>query len=155
MTSRHREYKTKRYLLPILTNTYILIILIFINPAYGLSDKPSFTFEEKLLTHINQYRIKNGLHPLYFDETLNNLAKGHSRDMYDKKDLNHDNFYERFEQCGRSLCVENVGWNHPTPEAQFKAWKNSKGHNTNMLKKKVKYCGISRIGTYVTFFACN
>ncbi len=155
MTSRHREDITKSYPLRILTYTCFLIILIFINPAYSLSDKDPSAFEEKLLSQINQYRVKNGLHPLSYDERLSNLAKNHSQYMCAKDDLNHDNFDKRYRQCGRLICVENVGWDHPTPEAQFKAWKNSKGHNTNILNGKIKHAGISKVGAYVTFFACN
>ncbi len=74
----------------------------------------------------------------------------------DKKNvLSHDHFHERFRNCRRSHCVENVGWNSPTPDAQFKAWKGSKGHNANLLDKKIKYAGISKTGAYVTFFACD
>ncbi len=155
MTSKYREDKIKYHPLRISTYIYILIIPIFINPAYGLSDKHSSAYEEKLLSYINQYRVKNGLKPILFDETLNHLAKSHSRYMCDLNDLNHDNFNERFKQCRRLLCVENVGWNYPTPETQFRAWKNSRDHNANLLNKKIKHAGISKVGSYVTFFACN
>jgi uncharacterized protein YkwD len=71
-----------------------------------------------------------------------------------KESLNHDHFDERFKKCRYPHCVENVGWNFQTPEAQFAAWKSSSGHNKNLLNRKLKYTGIAKVGAYVTFFAC-
>jgi uncharacterized protein YkwD len=89
------------------------------------------------------------------DANLNKLAKSHSQYMQKKKALDHDHFDERFSKSGRSLCVENVGWNYPTPEAQLQAWKRSGGHNKNLLNKKINHAGIAKSGSYVTFFACE
>ncbi len=133
----------------------LLLIICAFSSAYAADDKSPTAFEKELLRCINQYRIKNDLKPLSFDGTLNNLAKNHCRYMSKTGEMNHDNFDERFRQCGRMLCVENVGWNSPAPEAQFEAWKNSKGHNANLLNRKIKHAGISKVGPYVTFFACD
>jgi uncharacterized protein YkwD len=133
----------------------VLTMLLAINSTYGFDENRLSPYEEKLLRHINQYRVMNRLNPLSINENLNRLAKSHSQYMYKKSTLNHDAFDERFKKCRRSYCVENVGWNWPTPEVQLKAWKNSRGHNANLLNKKIKYAGISKVGTYVTFFACN
>jgi len=89
------------------------------------------------------------------DANFNKLAKSHSQYMQKKNALDHDYFQERFTKSGRSLCVENVGWNYSTPEAQFQAWKTSDGHNKNLLNKKIKHAGIAKSGSYVTFFACE
>jgi uncharacterized protein YkwD len=118
------------------------------------NDAPS-AFERELLTSINQYRTGNGLHPLSPDRTLIRLAENHSMYMHDKGVLNHDNFEGRFSQSGRMLCVENVGWNSPTPQAQLKLWRGSRGHDANLLNVKIGHVGISRVGSYVTFFGCK
>jgi uncharacterized protein YkwD len=89
------------------------------------------------------------------DATFKKLAESQSQYMQKKNDLNHDHFDERFSKSGRSLCVENVGWNYPTPEAQLQAWQKSGGHNKNLLNKKIKHAGIAKYGSYVTFFACE
>jgi uncharacterized protein YkwD len=89
------------------------------------------------------------------DANFNKLAKSHSHYMQKKKALDHDHFDDRFSKSGRSLCVENVGWNYQTPEAQLKAWKRSGGHNKNLLNKKINHAGIAKSGSYVTFFACE
>jgi uncharacterized protein YkwD len=75
--------------------------------------------------------------------------------MQRKSILSHDLFEERFKKSGHNSCVENVGWNYQSPKELFEAWKNSKGHDQNMVADDIRRAGISRIGTYVTFFACN
>jgi uncharacterized protein YkwD len=53
------------------------------------------------------------------------------------------------------LCLENIGWNYPTPEEQVAAWRLSKGHDRNMLHLTISRAGVARVDGYVTFFACN
>jgi uncharacterized protein YkwD len=75
--------------------------------------------------------------------------------MHANNSLNHDGFNDRAARSGFSYCVENVGWNYSTPEAQFEGWRNSSGHNQNMLNTHIGYAGISKVGSYVTFLACG
>jgi len=89
------------------------------------------------------------------ERNLTRLAERHSAQMEVKNILSHEGLHERVRKAGRSLCVENVGWNHQTPENQFKAWKTSGEHNKNLLNKKISHTGIARTGAYVTFFACT
>ena len=132
----------------------ILTLSLQIDLAYALDENKS-SYETGLLRRINQYRKQNSLNTLSFDRTLNRLARSHSRYMEEKNILCHDNFEDRFRECRRSSCVENVGWNYPTPGAQLLAWENSKGHDTNLLNRKIRYAGIAKVGAYVTFFACD
>jgi uncharacterized protein YkwD len=112
-------------------------------------------YEKALLYRINQYRASKGLSTLSADETLQRLARIHSRYMERENSLNHDHFDDRFKKCGRMHCVENCGWNYPTPEDQLKAWINSKGHYANLVARDIKFAGVSKVGAYVTFFACD
>ena len=137
---------------------FLALVLVILRPVPGRStDTNSLLspFEEKLLEFINQYRTNHGLHPLLFDPGLYKLAKKHSTYMDERDELSHDHFDERFEQSGKSFCAENVGWNSRTPDAQFRAWRSSQGHNVNMLNEKVRKAGISRVDAYVTFFTCD
>lgn len=104
---------------------------------------------------INYYRAQNNLEPLRFDSALTVVAKNHSDYMHAKKIFNHDNFHERFDKAEKQLCVENLGWNAETPEDQFRIWKESNAHNANMLNDKIRAAGVSKVGHYVTFFACR
>ena len=132
-----------------------LAFLLITSHVYGSGEKYFSSYETQLLHHINQYRENNGLKPLLPDEHLTKLAETHCRYMNKKNSLSHDNFRERFQESRRSHCVENVGWNYTEPDEQFRAWKNSKGHNKNLLNKTNRYAGIAQVGLYVTFFACN
>jgi len=112
-------------------------------------------YETQLLELISAYRTSNAQSPLSFDAVLNSLAAEHSEYMHANNSMNHDGFYDRAASSGFSYCVENVGWNYPTPEAQFEGWRNSPGHNQNMLNTRIGYAGISKVGSFVTFFACG
>jgi uncharacterized protein YkwD len=134
---------------------FFLLLNSFLTPAYARDEKASDTYEEKLLHSINQYRGRHNAPPLLLDKTLHILAEAHSHYMRGSNKLGHTNFEDRYRQCKRNICVENVGWNYMTPEAQFEAWRVSKGHNLNMLNKEIRRAGISKVGPYVTFFACD
>ena len=133
----------------------IIGLLLTVSLPCGFAGSPSPSYDEKLLLHINQYRSANGLNPLAMDKSLARMAERHSVHMKGENALSHEGFQERFMQSGRSLCVENVGWNYQTPEDQFKAWKTSREHNKNLLNKKITHTGIARTGAYVTFLACT
>jgi uncharacterized protein YkwD len=112
-------------------------------------------YGERLLAEINRYRQENGLNTLRFEPRLVQLAQTHSFEMFQQKILSHRNFNQRFAQSGSSLCVENVGWNYTNPLKQFEGWRNSPGHDQNMLADGIQKAGIAEIGNYVTFFACQ
>jgi uncharacterized protein YkwD len=144
----------KAYFLIILCRL-LLLLNSFLTPAYATDEKASDSYEEKLLHSINQYWVQHNVPPLLFDKTLHILAKAHSHYMRSSDKFGHTNFEERYRQCKRKICVENVGWNFMTPEAQFEAWRVSEGHNINMLNKEIRRAGISKVGSYVTLFACD
>lgn len=112
-------------------------------------------FEDELLVLINRYRATKKLKPLVSSPLYNDLAREHSLAMQEQQHMSHDGFDDRFRRAvdARS-CVENVGWNHETPQSLFNGWKDSPGHNRNMLARKIDRAGINKSGPYVTFFAC-
>jgi uncharacterized protein YkwD len=71
------------------------------------------------------------------------------------KRMHHDGFPSRVQRSGRAMCVENVGWNFATPQAQLDAWRASPGHNGNLLDRRVDRVGIAAAGGYVTLIACG
>ena len=112
-------------------------------------------FEDELLSLINRYRSAHKCKTLASTPLYTDLARGHSRAMQEQNSLGHDGFNDRFRQAaGARSCVENVGWNHETPQSLFNGWKDSPGHRENMLNRKISRAGISKSGAYVTFFAC-
>jgi uncharacterized protein YkwD len=69
--------------------------------------------------------------------------------------LSHDEFPSRVRRSGYAMCVENVGWNYPTPADQMKAWRESPGHDRNLLDARVTHAGVAVAGDYITFIACR
>ena len=112
-------------------------------------------FESGLRDLISDYREENGLGRLAFDAHLHDLAQEHSENMQTSGVMSHDGFTERYNRSGYRVCMENVGWNYPSPEAMFDGWRNSAGHNANMLDSRIDWAGGSRVGAYITFLACG
>jgi uncharacterized protein YkwD len=71
------------------------------------------------------------------------------------RQLHHDGFPSRVKRSGRPMCVENVGWNYPTPQAQLDAWRASPGHDRNLLDRRVDRVGIGAADGYVTLIGCG
>lgn len=140
--------------LPRLLGATLFVIGVFIS-AQGTSSDSDPRFGLDTLSAINRYRQERNLPLLEVDHALINLATRHSAAMAKKKALSHSRFDARFAESGRRLCLENVGWNYPTPEEQVAAWRRSKGHDRNMLHPTISGAGVARVDDYVTFFACN
>jgi uncharacterized protein YkwD len=115
---------------------------------------PQNRYSARLLVSINAYRVKHGMKELSPAPNLNVLAYEHSKHMAQAGQLSHEGFRERGMRSDSSVCVENVGWNYASPEAQLKAWIESPGHNKNMLNPKVTKAGVGEANAYVTFIAC-
>ncbi|MCL1981441.1 MAG: CAP domain-containing protein [Proteobacteria bacterium] len=134
----------------------LLLLALFLVPNQALTrDDGASLYARTLLEQINLYRRDNGLGSLRFDAQLARLAQYHSFEMFRQKMTSHRNFDQRFERSGSRMCVENVGWNFTNPLKQFDAWRQSSGHDQNMLKPELTKAGIAEIGNYVTFFACK
>lgn len=126
-----------------------LLSLLLVQPACA------GRFEDELLVLINRYRSTKKLKALVNSPLYEGLAREHSQFMQERESMSHDGFDDRFRRAvDASSCVENVGWNQQTPQSLFDAWRKSSGHNKNMLDRKIRRAGISRSGTYTTFFAC-
>ncbi|MCM0755361.1 CAP domain-containing protein [Desulfovibrio aminophilus] len=114
-------------------------------------------FEDELLERINAYRLERGLAALHRDSGLDRLALAHSRGMEAEGRLSHDGFDGRFARADSNHCVENVGLRlpDPTPERQFEGWRDSPGHDENLLDPDVRRAGLGRSGGYATFLGCR
>ena len=112
-------------------------------------------YSQRLATLVNQYRAKHGLPDLIVDTTIVGLAREHSAAMAQAGQLNHDDFPSRVRRSGLPMCVENVGWNYGSPQAQFDGWRASPGHSRNLLDPRVERMGIGNVAAYVTMIACG
>jgi uncharacterized protein YkwD len=123
-------------------------------PAVAAS-APDERYADRLGELVNHYREQQGKPSLVVDRKLAALAREHSAAMAKAGRLTHDDFQSRFRRSGYAMCVENVGWNYPTSQAQFHAWQRSPGHDRNLLDGRVQHMGIGAASDYVTFIGCR
>jgi uncharacterized protein YkwD len=112
-------------------------------------------YPQRLAALVNRHRADHGRAALAVDSTLSSLAFDHSVSMAKAHEMSHDGFESRARQSGFAICVENVGWNYWSPDAQFDGWRASPGHERNMLDPRVERIGIGESAGYVTMLACG
>lgn len=101
---------------------------------------------------INQYRKEKGLKPLKLNAELSNAAKNHSRDLAKWDRISHfgsdgSNPWDRVKRVGYNarLAAENVGTGQSSLEEVLKGWKESPGHNKNLLLADAEHMGIALV----------
>lgn len=112
-------------------------------------------YARELVDLVNRYRAQHDVGELSPDPSLSTLAREHSIAMAKAGALGHEGFQSRFRRSGYGLCVENVGWNYRTPQAQLEAWRKSPGHEHNLRDPRVTRSGIGVASDYVTWIACR
>lgn len=110
--------------------------------------------EEALLDLINGHRRENGLGPLVLSDSLNRAAEWKSAHManndyfaHDDLGLNRD-FVGRLRDCGyaaNTWLAENIAAGNSSAQGTFDQWRNSAGHNSNMLNANMAAIGIARV----------
>jgi uncharacterized protein YkwD len=109
--------------------------------------------ECKFLGIINQYRKDKGLGTLTISVTLSAAAEYHSADMAKKNYFSHtlangttwSQNIANFGYPSDSSRAENIAAGRGTAEDVFQQWKESAGHNANMLSPKFNAIGIGRV----------
>lgn len=108
--------------------------------------------ESAFLGLINTYRAQNGRAALSLSTNLNRASSWMAVDMPTKNYFSHTDSLgrdpsTRAQNCGYpSGAGENIaaGTNWDTAQEAFDAWRNSAGHNANMLNSTYKQIGIAR-----------
>jgi uncharacterized protein YkwD len=113
--------------------------------------------EAEFLRLINDYRRQNGLNPLSASRKLNIASYNHSLDMGQRNYFSHNTpspypsgqtgpaFTDRMRAAGYTSytrAAENIAAGNSTALATFNQWKNSSGHNANMLDPNLTQIGI-------------
>ncbi|MEP2943100.1 MAG: CAP domain-containing protein [Hyphomicrobiales bacterium] len=98
---------------------------------------------------ISTYRVSKGLKPVVIDTNLVALAQSHANAQAKAKKIGHSiggSFRSRIRRLEnkRGHSVENLSAGYRTFAAAFSGWTNSKGHNANLLNKKVTRMGIAK-----------
>lgn len=113
---------------------------------------PSLDAEEQtFLTLINNYRVQNNLAPLTASKTLSAASQWKSTDMGVNNYFAHDDltrtWVQRVRDCGygyNTYIGENLAAGNSSAQATFDQWRNSAGHNANMLGANYTAIGIGR-----------
>lgn len=142
---------------PMRVLTAIVVALLLAAPAMARPAAAPYSegFVQQLANLINSYRQQQGLEPLALADELAALASEHSVSMSAQQQLSHQGFDGRFRGARSRVCVENVAWNHRTPEGMLEGWLRSPGHQRNLVDPAVSRMGLAFSTRYVTFFACR
>ncbi|MCH8950302.1 MAG: hypothetical protein IIB87_08000 [Chloroflexi bacterium] len=109
--------------------------------------------EQAFFTLLNNYRADRGLSRLAMSETLNRAAAWKSQHMASNGYFAHDDiglgrtFTDRLRDCGYDFNTwmgENIAAGNETAAATFAQWRESAGHNANMLNPDFNAVGIGR-----------
>lgn len=98
---------------------------------------------------ISDYRKSQGLAGVVIDPELVALAQSHAIAQAKANKVGHNvggSFKKRLGKLTtqRPIAVENVGAGYRSLAQAFSGWRNSKGHNANMLKEGVTRIGIAK-----------
>lgn len=101
---------------------------------------------------INQYRRSKGLKPLKLNAQLSDAAKGHSRDLAKWDRISHygsdgSNPWDRVKRSGyqAKVAAENVGTGQIDFAEVLRGWKDSPGHNKNLLLSDADEMGLALV----------
>src|SRR5680860_629552 len=137
----------------------LISVLMIFSVLPAMAQAAGYSAEEvQFLELINDYRQQNGLNALLLSDTVEDAARKHNLDMghygfFDHTSLQSDYFpegsapWDRMEAVGynyNTYTGENIAAGYETASQVFQGWKNSPGHNANMLKPEYKVIGISR-----------
>src|SRR6476659_5556531 len=118
-----------------------------------VSDLSIDTEEQTFLGLINSYRQANGLGTLTMSTNVGRASTWMAIDMGAYNYFAHNDrlgrtFDVRMTNCGSiSPSGENIAAGYTTAQDVFTAWKNSPGHNANMLNGAFRQIGIARAYT--------
>jgi uncharacterized protein YkwD len=101
---------------------------------------------------INAYRKTKGLKPLSLDAELTSAAAAHAKDLAKWDRISHygsdgSNPWDRVKRAGYNakVAAENVGTGQSSFDEVLKGWKESPGHNRNLLMNDVDNMGIALV----------
>jgi uncharacterized protein YkwD len=101
---------------------------------------------------INAYRKDKGLKPLTLNSELTAAAKNHSKDLAKWDRISHygsdgSNPWDRVKRTGYNprIAAENVGTGQSSFDEVMKGWKESPGHNKNLLMPDAQHMGLALV----------
>lgn len=137
----------------------VILALGALSRCGGGADGGAFTVSElrnpdaeeaAFVRMLNEYRASRGLAPVTATPLLNQVAYDHSLAMGTQRFFSHNDPsggtpFTRMAAAGYPNGVaENIAAGNAGAAATFQQWRNSPGHNTNMLSARARAIGIGR-----------
>ena len=156
----------------ILVLAVLVAVTLLLVALPGLASAKTYSSEElSFLQLINQYRQSNGLGTLLLSDTISDASTKHSSDMAKYDFFAHDTVqsdyfpagstpWDRMRICGydyNTAMGENIAAGYANAQAVFTGWKNSPGHNANMLNASYRVIGIGLVtgGSYGEYWTTD
>ncbi len=145
-----------------LTLAVVLVLAMLLGFAFTARAQAAVSYSDQELAFINllnNYRSTNGLQPLLLSDMITEACDRHNSDMAKYSFFNHYSLasdwfaynaspWDRMAMSGYAFntsMAENIAAGQTTAAQVFDAWKNSAGHNTNMLGAAYKVIGVSLV----------
>lgn len=110
--------------------------------------------EIEIVEKINEYRAMLGLQPVFINKLINQVSYKNNVRMIELNQFNHNGAVDRFKEvkkiCNTKYEAEILALNFSLANSIITAWKESEGHNRQMVKPNINQVGISFLDRKVT-----
>ena len=107
------------------------------------------SYEQQVITLINQQRAANGCGGLAENANLDKAAAAHTQEMASTDNMSHDGANgstvgDRLSQAGypATKWAENIAYGQRTPQEVVDAWMASEGHRANIVNCELAETGV-------------
>ena len=136
-----------------------LVLILLITFMGGIAHARTYDVDEtRFLQLINDYRAQHGLGALKLSGIVSEAAARHSLDMGTYDYFSHTSERSSYFPAGSSpwdrmasmgypsggAMAENIAAGQLTAQGVFDGWRNSPGHDANMLRSEFRVIGIAR-----------
>lgn len=129
-----------------------VLILLCVAAAAPAAEPANEITAENVIRLMNEYRAKEGLAPLAFDERLGKAAGDRMQHMEDEGYWAHDSpegmrpfVWVKVRAYDYALVGENLAAGFETARVLVESWMESPGHRANIMSGDFEDCGISII----------
>lgn len=125
-----------------------MALLLILHVAAIAAPRGERQIEKEIFQLINEYREKNGLPPLQYNDAVADMAQRHSQHMADKDvPFGHTGFQDRYNALKKELPdmtagAENVAYGADDAAEAVELWLHSAGHKKN-IRGNFTHTGIS------------
>lgn len=140
-----------------------VIVLILSTMLIWATEAQAYNYDNEelqFLVLINNYRASNGLPRLNMSNPLYVASENHSYDMGINNYFSHNSQdgrtpWDRIRAAGygyNTWLGENIAAGYTSAETVFEAWRNSPGHNANMLNGNFNAIGIGLVHVQGSYY---